>query len=104
MHLENFTMCEKTQKTLEAIPSKLVCTPRQLRHLHRIPKSFPGPVSHTLKSVRGQGPIKLGEPGTGLSGIWSQIRNDDGTRDTPGWVVAEPLQAALDGSKGLTKL
>lgn len=61
-------------------------------------------MSHTLKLVRGQGPTKLGEPRTGLSGIWSQIRDDDGTRDTPGWVVAEPLQAALDGSEVLTKL
>lgn len=34
----------------------------------------------------------------------SQIRDDDGTRDTPGWVVAEPLQAALDGPEVLTKL
>lgn len=102
---KRYNVWKKTpQTTLEAIPSKARCTPRQFKHLHKIPKSLPGSVRHALKSVCGQGPAKLREPRAGLSGICSQIRDDDGTRDTPGWVVAEPLQAALDGPEVLTKL
>lgn len=105
LHLENVIMCEKKNtNSLGTIPSKLGYAPRQFKHLHGIAKCLPGRVRHTLNPAHGQGPAKPGEPRPGLSAIWSQTRDDDGTRNTPGWVVAEPLQAAPDGSEVLTKL